>query len=180
MVRYSREPDNTTKTCKARGSDLRVKFKNTHETARAIKGMSLTEAKQYLENVSEKKDIIPFRRYRYGVGRKAQCKKYKVCNGRWPIKSCKFMLDLLKNAEGNAEVKGLDTENMFIDHIQVNKAIQGRRRTYRAHGRINAFMSHPCHVEMWLTEKKGDVAAEPESAPGPKRRSRRLQSGESS
>ncbi|KAJ6374492.1 hypothetical protein OIU78_030075 [Salix suchowensis] len=27
MVKYSREPDNQTKSCKARGSDLRVHFK---------------------------------------------------------------------------------------------------------------------------------------------------------
>lgn len=27
-----------------------------------------------------------------------------------------------------------------------------RRRTYRAHGRINPYMSSPCHIEMWLTE----------------------------
>ena len=35
------------------------------------------------------------------------------------------------------QVKGLDTDIMFISHIQVNKAMQQRRRTYRAHGRIN-------------------------------------------
>ena len=36
---------------------------------------------------------------------------------------------------------------------QVNQACHGRRRTYRAHGRINAYMSSPCHVEIILTEK---------------------------
>ena len=36
---------------------------------------------------------------------------------------------------------------------QVNQACHGRRRTYRAHGRINAYMSSPCHVEVILTEK---------------------------
>lgn len=60
-----------------------------------------------------------------------------------------------------------------ISHIQVNRAQQGRRRTYRAHGRINgkpfhtsiyslidysfffyqAYMSNPCHIELHLTEK---------------------------
>jgi len=34
-------------------------------------------------------------------------------------------------------VKGLDTDNMYIQHIQVNQAQKQRRRTYRAHGRIN-------------------------------------------
>ena len=33
MTRYAAEPDNATKSAKARGSDLRVHFKNTRETA---------------------------------------------------------------------------------------------------------------------------------------------------
>ncbi|TKC49695.1 hypothetical protein EI555_016865 [Monodon monoceros] len=37
MVRYSLDPENPTKSCKSRGSNLRVHFKNTHETAQAIK-----------------------------------------------------------------------------------------------------------------------------------------------
>lgn len=35
------------------------------------------------------------------------------------------------------QVKGLDVETLFISHIQVNQAQKQRRRTYRAHGRIN-------------------------------------------
>jgi large subunit ribosomal protein L17e len=44
---------------------------------------------------------------------------------------------LLKNAESNAELKGLDVDHLVIDHMQVNQAPKTRRRTYRAHGRIN-------------------------------------------
>lgn len=29
-----------------------------------------------------------------------------------------------------------------------------RRRTYRAHGRINPYMSSPCHIEVCLVEKE--------------------------
>jgi hypothetical protein len=36
-----------------------------------------------------------------------------------------------------AQVKGLDTDALYISHIQVNQAQKQRRRTYRAHGRIN-------------------------------------------
>lgn len=35
------------------------------------------------------------------------------------------------------QVKGLDVDALFISHIQVNQAQKQRRRTYRAHGRIN-------------------------------------------
>lgn len=33
-------------------------------------------------------------------------------------------------------------------------------RTYRAHGRINAYMSSPCHIELILEEKEQAVKAE--------------------
>ena len=58
--------------CKARGKDLRVHFKNTRETAQAIKNMHLKKALRYLRDVIDKKQIVPFRRYNGGVGRKAQ------------------------------------------------------------------------------------------------------------
>ncbi len=41
------------------------------------------------------------------------------------------------------QVKGLDTDNLVISHIQVNQAQKQRRRTYRAHGRINRECSSP-------------------------------------
>jgi len=161
--RVYESPDNTTKVCKARGSDLRVHFKNTRETAAAIKGQTLKQAKKYLQNVIEKKDIIPFRRYKYGCSRHAQVKRYGVSQGRWPKKSSEFLLGLLKNAESNAELKGLDVDSLVVSHIKVDEAQRGRRRTYRAHGRINPFMSSPCHIELVLTEKQVAVkkAAEP-------------------
>ena len=40
-----------------------------------------------------------------------------------------------------------------------------RRRTYRAHGRINPYMSSPCHIEVVLVEKEqafDKAASEPE------------------
>merc|ERR1711918_273794 len=74
--------------------------------------------------------------------------------GRWPKKSAEFLLQLLKNAESNAEFKGLDTDHLVIESIQVNAAPKMRRRTYRAHGRINPYMSSPSHIEVILAEKE--------------------------
>ncbi|XP_064390547.1 large ribosomal subunit protein uL22 [Halichondria panicea] len=155
MGRYAIEPENSSKSCKARGEDLRVHFKNTREAAQAIKGMHLKKALRYLNDVLEKKQIIPFRRFSGGVGRKAQAKNFKTpgSQGRWPKKSCDFLIGLLRNAESNAEVKMLNTDALVIEHIQVNRAAKLRRRTYRAHGRINPFMTSPCHIEMFLMEK---------------------------
>ena len=42
----------------------------------AIKGMHLRKAIRYLTDVTEKKQIVPFRRFNGGVGRKAQVGMY--------------------------------------------------------------------------------------------------------
>eukprot|EP00743_Colponemidia_sp_Colp-15_P000081 GILK01000096.1.p1 GENE.GILK01000096.1~~GILK01000096.1.p1 ORF type:complete len:202 (-),score=24.95 GILK01000096.1:109-666(-) len=154
MPKYSAEPANRLKSCKARGSDLRVHFKNTVEAANAIRGWNLKKAQIYLEDVIGHKRIVPVKHFRNGVGRHAQAKEFNQAQGRWPEKACKLLLSLLKNAESNAEVKGLDVDNLFVSHIQVNQAPRGRRRTYRAHGRINAYMSSPAHIELILSEKE--------------------------
>ena len=59
--------------------------------------------------------------------------------------------------QSRAELKGLDVDSLVIEHIQVNKAPKMRCRTYRAHGRINPYMSSPCHTEIILTEKEQTV-----------------------
>ena len=39
-------------------------------------------------------------------------------------------------------IQGLDVDSLVIEHIQVNAAPKMRRRTYRAHGRINRKFMH--------------------------------------
>ncbi|OZJ02156.1 60S ribosomal protein L17 [Bifiguratus adelaidae] len=157
MVRYAATPATPEKAALSRGSYLRVHFKNTREVAAAITGMPLSKAYAYLDRVTEHKAAIPFRRFNRGVGRTQQVKVFKTTQGRWPVKSVKFVTDLLKNAESNAEAKGLATDELVISHIVVNQAPKQRRRTYRAHGRINPYMSNPCHIEVILAEKDAAV-----------------------
>uniref|UniRef100_A0A8C3FAY7 Large ribosomal subunit protein uL22 n=1 Tax=Chrysemys picta bellii TaxID=8478 RepID=A0A8C3FAY7_CHRPI len=145
----------------SRGSTLQVHFKNTRETIEAIKGMHIRNATKYLKDVTLKKQYVPFCRYNGGVGRCAQAKQWGWTQGRWPKKSAEFLLHKLKNAESNAELKGLDVDSLVIEHIQVNKAPKMRRCNYRAHGRINPYMSSSCHIEMILTEKE-QIVPKPE------------------
>ncbi|KAG0165130.1 60S ribosomal protein L17 [Apophysomyces sp. BC1034] len=153
MVKYATTPANPAKAAKSKGAYLRVHFKNTREVAAAIKGLKLSKAYAYLNNVTEHKQAIPFRRFNGGVGRTAQAKEFGTTQARWPVKSIKFVTDLLKNAESNAEAKGLNVEELYISGVVVNQAPKHRRRTYRAHGRINPFMTSPSHIEVILTEK---------------------------
>merc|ERR1712115_407083 len=48
-------------------------------------------------------------------------------------------------------------QSLYISHIAIQRARQGKRRTYRAHGRINPFNSHPCHIEMFVEERAEKV-----------------------
>ncbi|KAM6222966.1 large ribosomal subunit protein uL22-like [Rhynchocyon petersi] len=161
MVHYSLDPENPTKSYKLRGSNIWVHFKSTHETAQAIKGMHMWKATNYLKDVTWQKQCVPFRSYNGGVGRCAQDKQWGWIQGRWPKKSAEFLLHMLKNAESNAELKGLDVDSLVIEHIQVNKAPKMLHCTYRAHGRINLYINSPCHIEMILIEKE-QIVPKPE------------------
>ncbi len=173
--------------CKAKGDNLRVHFKQCREVAAVIRGMSLEKAKSFLAGVLEHKRAVPFRRFSGGCSRHAQGKELKAPGNcvRWPEKATKFFIDLLENAEANAEVcgltlrllcervvqvlrrillllllcalrldseraaesqhlllvfaqiKNLETAKLVVSHVQVQRAPQMNRRTYRAHGRIN-------------------------------------------
>jgi len=48
MVKYSREPAEPTKSAKTKVNDLRAHFKNTFETANAVKGLKLKKAIKYI------------------------------------------------------------------------------------------------------------------------------------
>lgn len=139
---------------------MRVHFKNTHETARAVNGMKLDKAVAYLKRVLAHKNCVPFRRFRGHVGRTGQADAHPFhgsSQGRWPRKSVEYVLDLLRNARANAVHKDLKTENLRISHILVNAAPKIRRRMYRAHGRVNPFMGNPSHMEVILTEEEEKV-----------------------
>lgn len=104
MARYAAVPSNPAKSASARGSYLRVSFKNTRETVQAINGWKLERANQYLEQVLNHERAIPFRRFNGSIGRTAQGKEFGVTKARWPAKSVKFVQGLLTNAQANAEV----------------------------------------------------------------------------
>ena len=121
--------------------------------------MPVGKANKFLEDVLAFKAIVPFTRHTGGIGRKAMAKQSKSAGdkGRWPVKATAVVKDLLSNAVANGETKGLDGEKLYISHAQVNRAPPGRRRTYRAHGRIGKYASQPCHIELILEEKKEGV-----------------------
>uniref|UniRef100_A0A2K5L214 Large ribosomal subunit protein uL22 n=1 Tax=Cercocebus atys TaxID=9531 RepID=A0A2K5L214_CERAT len=88
--------------------------------------MHIRKATKYLKDVTLQKQCVPFRRYNGWVGRCAQAKQWGWTQGR-----AELLLHMLKNAESNAELRGLDVDSLVIEHIQVNKAPKMRQQIYR-------------------------------------------------
>ena len=122
--------------------------------------MLLNKAEEYLKDVLDHKRCVPFSRYDHSVGRCSAAIQFGLTKGRYPEKSVRIMLNLLKNAKANAETKKLNIEKTIIKNVLVNHATEGRRRTYRAHGSINAYCSSNCHVDINCEELKEPVKKE--------------------
>ena len=80
--------------------------------------------------------------------------------GRWPVKSTKYIIVLLKHDESDADLKGLDVDSLYISHIQANQAQKQRCCTYRTHGRINPYMSSPCDIKLISLENEEPIKKE--------------------
>jgi large subunit ribosomal protein L22 len=142
---------NPEKTAKASGRELKISHKAAREVCKAIKGMMLNDAKQYLRDVAAKKKAIPYTRYnkklphRHGL--------IKTFAGRYPIKASQQILDVLESAQSNAENKGLDVDRLRIMHAAAYQGIKLKRYTPRAHGRASPKYDTTTHVEIVLDEK---------------------------
>jgi large subunit ribosomal protein L22 len=139
------------KTAKASGREVRVSHKSAREVCKTIKGMMLTQAKQYLRDVMAKKKPVPFRRFTKKLGHRHGLEK--AYTGRYPVKTAKHILKILEGAESNAENKGLDTDRLRIIHASAYPGMKAKRFMPRSHGRATAKFQILCHVEIALEEQ---------------------------
>jgi large subunit ribosomal protein L17e len=166
MPAYTRKLNSEEKAAKASISHLRVHYKHCREIGEAIKGRKIESATKYLENVLQYKEAIPFTKYNGSTGRHAQAKQCKGVTKTsgdqvgWPQKATRSFVDLLKNLAANAKAKSLEIESMVITHANCQQAPKMRRRTYRAHGRVNAYMSSPAHIQLIAEEEGQEIAKE--------------------
>jgi large subunit ribosomal protein L22 len=139
------------KTVKASGREVRVSHKSAREICKTIKGMMLSQAKQYLGDVMDKKRAVPFKRFKKKAGHRHGL--VKAYAGRYPVKASKQILKLLEGAEANAEYKGLDTDKLRIIHASAYPGMKIKRYTQRAHGRASPKFETLCHIEIALEEQ---------------------------
>jgi len=146
-INYSVISDPETSS-KAMGSELHISPKKSREVCCKIKGMKASEAKKFLEDVIALKQAVPFKRHHDGTGHR----KGPMAAGRYPVSASKEILKVLKNAESNAEYKGLEPANMFITHaaIQRGRVIHGFMP--RARGRATPKDTETVNIEIILSE----------------------------
>lgn len=137
------------KIAKVFGRNLRISPKHSVEISRAIRGMKVDEAKAFLERVQEKKEAVPFRNHKRKVGHK---KLFKWYAGRYPVKASQQFYKLLKEAESNAEYKGLDSERLRIIHISAYKGRTFPGYIPRAYGRASPYNHETTNVELIVKE----------------------------
>ncbi|OWK09080.1 hypothetical protein Celaphus_00015123 [Cervus elaphus hippelaphus] len=104
--------------------------------------MHIQKTTKYLKDVTLKKQCVPFRHYNGGVGRCAQAKQWGWMQGRWHKKSAEFLQHVLKNAESNVELKGLDVDSLVIEHIEVKKSPQDVVQDLQSSGSRSRRSSH--------------------------------------
>ncbi len=149
-INYAHKEDDKNKTAKALGRSLKISPKHSREICNKIRGMNVENAREYLEDVIEMKKAVPFKKHNKKVGHRRGLEGWPT--GRYPVKAAKQILDVLKNAEANAEYKGLDTENLKIMHISSHRGYVIRGWTPRAFGRASPFNKPTTHIQIVLGE----------------------------
>ncbi len=133
---------------RAFGKEMRVSPKHAMEVCRAIRGMRLRAAKEYLEAVQTKRKAVPFVRHR----KKLAHRRGVGGSGQYPVKAAREILKVLKNAEANAGYKGLDAEKLKVVHASAYKGITLPGILPRAFGRTSAANALMTNVELVLKE----------------------------
>jgi len=142
---------NPDKTAKASGRELKVSHKAAREVCKAVKGMNISQSKEYLRDVIAKKKPIPYTRFIKKLGHKGGMQKRFV--GRYPIKTAEAVLRVIEAAQANAENKGLDVDRLRIMHTAAYQGMKLKRYAPRAHGRASPKYDTTTHVEIVLEEK---------------------------
>ncbi len=149
MRGYTYRPEAGVKVARARGIEIPMSPKKSYEVLNAIRGLPLDRAREILEDAIALKKAIPFRRYNQETAHHRG-----TGPGRFPVKVAKNILQVLQNAEENAEYDSLDTDRLFV---KVAASSRGRIRQAsmpRAQGRATQWDEQTTNIEIVLAEEK--------------------------
>ena len=149
-IHYSVDADPDT-TAKAMLRERHMSHKHSKAIAREIKGMTVADAREYLQAVIAGDRSVPFKQHNSGVGHRSDIDGWDA--GRFPEKAGKAFVELLDNGANNADQQGFDGESMVIDHVAAHKVGESQGRKPRAMGRASAWNTPEVDVELILKEE---------------------------
>ncbi|MEL9969714.1 MAG: 50S ribosomal protein L22 [Metallosphaera sp.] len=150
---YPNIPLDDNRVGKAVIKNAQVSIKDLYNVCKAIRGMNVKEAQEFLQRVQERKESLPYWRYSHGAAHKSNIsKKWKVKSGRYPDKAVRYVLKALGNAMANAQGKGLDEDKLKIVHIAAHKGLLIKRFLPRAFGRATKKYNRTSHIEVIVGE----------------------------
>ena len=91
----------------ARGTGLNISPKAAREVCKALKGMDLEKAKNYLGRVIKMDQAVPFKRHDGKVGHR---RGKGMATGRYPVKTATAILKVIESAGNNGEAIHIDEE----------------------------------------------------------------------
>lgn len=150
LFRYSFQRYDPLLHIKASGREVDVSAKAAREVCLSIKGKLLNDAKEYLERVQERKDAVPFRRYKKKGAHRSEINGFHT--GAYPVKAAREVMNVLGNLEANAEFKGLDLDRLKIIHAAAHRGRVIKGYTPRAQGRSSPSFNTLVHIELVATE----------------------------
>ena len=146
---YAFQNFDATKHVRASIREKKISHKHARETAKAIKGLTLEKARDYMLSVIAKERAIPFRRFKNQVGHRSDP---GMMSGRYPEKTAGEFIKLLDNLESNAEYKGMDMDRLKIVNATSQKGVIVERIIPRAQGRATDKNDVMTHVELVAQE----------------------------
>jgi large subunit ribosomal protein L22 len=146
MAGYTRTADPDT-SAKAIGKDMPVSPKMSREICGMVRGMKVDVAVKVLEEVIDLKRPVPLKRFNKRVSHKPG-----VGPGRYPQKSARAVLSVIKSASANAEYKGLSTDGMVITTISASLGQTTPGHMPRAHGRATQWDQQTVNIEVIIEE----------------------------
>ena len=126
---------------KAVGVALPISFKHGVAICNYVRGRNVSKAKTMLDSVMKLKNAVPYTRYNNEMAHNKN-----VGSGRFPIKTCAYIKEIIESAEANAQLKGLSSANLIIKHI----AAQNGGKVF--HQGRNGRKGKRAHIEVVLVE----------------------------
>ena len=148
-INYSVETD-PEKHAKAMLRERPISLKHSKAIARAIKGKTVADAEEHLQQVIDGERSVPFKQHNTGVGHRSDIDGWDA--GRYPEKASEEFLSLLENVSNNAEQQGFDADEMEIIHVAPHKVGERQGRKPRAFGRASQWNTPEVDVELVVAE----------------------------